>query len=81
MSLLIFWFVKKENVDSLRLLRYRQTPNNPKRANAHAKQRELSTSVLDCFYKFCRFLEDKNQKWTFILCPYIFAMLPYAVLF
>ena len=31
--------VQKENVDSLhrlRLLRYRQTPNNLKRANAHA---------------------------------------------
>ena len=42
--------MQKENVDNLlrlRLSRYRQTPCNLKRANAHAERRELSTSVLD----------------------------------
>ena len=60
-----------DNLHRLRHSRYRQTPILLKRVNAHAERRELSTSVLAIFLKFCRFPNDKNQKWTFILCPYV----------
>ena len=38
---------KREQLLRLRYLRYRQTPVFLKRANAHAKRREQSTSVLE----------------------------------
>ena len=58
--------IHKRNVDNLlrlRNLRYRQTPCNLKRANAHALQRELSTSVLDYLsvnWRFFRLQESKS---------------------
>ena len=42
--------------------RYRQTPNNLKRANAHAIWRELSTSVLDYSLEILPISENKNLK-------------------
>ncbi len=70
----MFYYTQKENVDNLLRLRYprhRQTPMFLKRANAHAERRELSTSVLETFFEIWRISDNKNQKWTFILCPYV----------
>ena len=48
------------NLLRLRLLRYRQTPNVLKRANAHAERRELSTSVLvHCLENFADFRKTR----------------------
>jgi len=37
---------KREQITSLTFLRYRQTPNYPKRVKAHAERREPSTLLL-----------------------------------
>ena len=37
-----------------------------KRINAHAKRRELSTSVLGDCCLIPQLSDDKNQKWTFL---------------
>ena len=60
-----------DNLLRLRCSRYRQTPCNLKRVNAHAERRELSTSVLGDCYLIPQLSNNKNQKWTFILCPYV----------
>ena len=55
-----------DNLLRLCSLRHRQTPIYLKRVNAHALQREQSTSALDKLH-FWRIGENKNQKWMFIL--------------
>ena len=46
----------------LRSIWYRQTPCNLKRANAHAKRRELSTSVLDYVWNCADFDRTRNKS-------------------
>ena len=77
--------VENKNVDNLlrlRILRYRQTPCNLKRANAHAERRELSTSVLDYFLSILpifRMQESKVDVLSYVLL--FVVMLPYAMHF
>ena len=78
----MFGITQKENVDNLhrlRNLRYWGKPNNLKRVNAHAEQRELSTSVLDCFFKFPNYqiTRIKSGRSSYVLMSV--AMLPYVI--
>ena len=57
----------------LRLLRYRQTPNYPKRVKAHAERREPSTLLLIVFLKFGEFQKtrikaDASQYVYYVIC-------------
>ena len=64
----------------LRCSRYRQTPCNLKRVNAHAERRELSTSVLDYVLSILPIFEQQESKVD-VLCLYVLmsvVMLPYA---
>ena len=63
---------RRGQITSSAFLRYRQTPMFLKRVNAHAIQRELSTSVLETFLSIPQLSENKNQKWTFF--AFIFAL-------
>ena len=73
------WFLvitQKENVDNslrLRHSRYRQTPILLKRVNAHAKRRELSTSVLAILKEnFADFRMTRIKSGRSVLCPIIY---------
>ena len=57
----------------LRLLRYRQTPNNLKRVKAHAERREPSTLLLVVSVNFADFQKtrikaDASQYVCYVIC-------------
>ena len=67
---------KREQFASLTFLRYRQTPNYPKRVRAHALRREPSTLLL-VVSLIWRILESKIQRTLQrIFLFFVFAMLP-----
>ena len=73
---------KREQLTSLTLFSgISQHLNLPKRVNAHAERRELSTSVLVGSFDLGDFEKNKNQKWSITICPCYVVMLPYAVQF
>ena len=63
---------KKKNVDNLLCLRYLRYWGKPcirKQVNVHAERRELSTSVLECFFKFPNYQITRIKSGRSVLCP------------
>ena len=72
---------KREQITSLTFLRYRQTPNYPKRVKAHAIRREPSTLLLIVILQIGDFQEQESKRTLHNMSIMIYAMLPYAILF